>query len=514
MTEGRRASYSQSASFAVLSFASVALVGVGSSIAIARIYGVNIVGEYALAIGAVNVLRYISSAREQAALVRELSTLEPRAGRVTGLFAAVFAFSTALTVAVAILVTGGVYLAFEGPVDQPDLFIPALASIAGYVIFQNACWNIDQVLAGFRAGRELFWLRLHWAVVFTGTAVGLGIAWRDVWALVIATIAPAVTTLAHRMFILPRFVRYRVPREDLRAGMKTLPEMIRFGLKIAPGQIAGAISNQTGTWVLAVTSSIAAVGAYSRAWLLGSRFLELTWRVVEMLFPTLVERRAKGDHAGFDMALVDSVRYAFISMLVFAAAAGGAAHGLMDGLFGPGFGSASDALALILVMPALTSAAFIERNALFAVDRPTVGSVTAIGRMIVTIAATVALALLWGITGAALALVIGSVFEFVVVTWITRPHIETSIRALWPVRHIAALALAYGLGFLAARAVDEALPGLLGAGCGLVAGAGLYTGVLLASGALQARDRARLAGALAAIRTGRGRRPKSAIVGV
>lgn len=105
----RRASYSEGAAFAVLSFVSLAVVGLVSSIAVARAYGVDPIGEFAIAAAPAIALSVLSQLREQAGLVRELAVLPPRAPRVTGLFAAVMAFSFTLTLVVAIPVTVGTY---------------------------------------------------------------------------------------------------------------------------------------------------------------------------------------------------------------------------------------------------------------------------------------------------------------------------------------------------------------------------------------------------------------------
>ena len=92
-----RASFREGFSYAVLSFIAGAVVGVGSSIVVARLYGVDVVGQYALAIAPMGVVWFLSTARERPALIRALSPLAPRAARITGLFAAVFAFSAALS---------------------------------------------------------------------------------------------------------------------------------------------------------------------------------------------------------------------------------------------------------------------------------------------------------------------------------------------------------------------------------------------------------------------------------
>jgi O-antigen/teichoic acid export membrane protein len=477
----------------------VGLVGLVSGVVIARIYGIGIVGEYALVVAPMNLVWYLSSARERPAFVRELATLDVRAPRVTGLFAAMLSFSLALTVVVAAVGLAITRVVFAGPIDQPELFAPAAVTMLGYVLVTNTGWNLDAVFAGFRAGRELFWIRLHQALVFLVIGIGAGLVVDSVWGLVIATAGSSLTSLLHRLIAVRRFMRARVSREEVRAGFRSLPAMIAFGLKIVPGSIANGISNEAGTWVLGIMSPVATVGAYSRAWMLGRRFVELNWRITEMLFPTLVERRAAGDREGFDRALVDTIRYCAVGMLLPAAAAGGAATSVMA-LFGPGFGRAADALGVLLLMPALITAAQILRNALFAVDRPGLSSVIALVRMAITVAATVALTSWLGITGTALGLLTGAVADMAWMSVAMRSRLASPLTTLWPARQMVALLTAYIAGFAAARGVETAVSGLSGLVPALIAGCAAYTAVFTAAGGVTSRDRRRLRRAVALVR--------------
>jgi O-antigen/teichoic acid export membrane protein len=505
---GARASYTEGAAFGALGFVAVGLVGLVSGVVIARIYGVAVVGEYALVIAPMNLVWYLSSARERPAFVRELATLDLRAPRVTGLFAAMLSFSLTLTVVVAGIGLAITRIMFDRPIGHPELFAPAAVTMLAYVLVTNTGWNLDAVFAGFRAGRELFWIRLHQALAFLVIGIVAGVVADSVWGLVIATAGSSVTALLHRVVAVRRFMRARVSREEVRAGFRSLPPMIAFGLKIVPGSIANGVSNEAGTWVLGIMAPVAAVGAYSRSWMLGRRFVELNWRITEMLFPTLVERRAAGDQEGFDRALVDTVRYCMAGMLLPAAAAGGAATSVMA-LFGPGFGRAADALGVLLLMPALITAAQVLRNALFAVDRPGLSSMIALVRMAITVAATVALTSWLGITGAALGLLTGALAD---ITWMSvamRSCLASRLTALWPARQMGALITAYAAGFAAARGVEAAVPGLPGLVPALIAGAAAYSGVFAAAGGVTSRDRRRLRRAVALVRE-RGRRPATA----
>ena len=489
----RRASYSEGVAFAVLSFASIVFVGLVSSIVVARAYGIVPIGEFAIALAPSAALATLSQLREQAALVRKLALLEPRAPRVTGLFAAVMAFSSALTIAVAIPVTVATWFVLAGPVGRDDLFVPALVLIGIYVLFENTCWNLDVVFSSFRAGRPLFWVRVVHGVGYVVYALAINaIFGDDVWGLVAATGLAVVTVLVHRLVLVRHFMRFRVARGEVREGFRALPELVRFGVKVAPGAIADGVARQSNVWVLSITVSVTAVGAFTRAWLLATRFIELGHRVSEMLFPTLVERRATGDRRGFDRVSIDSIRYCVAGMMLPAAAGGGAADGVMD-LFGDGFDQAADALALLLLIPMLAAVATIQNSVLWADDRPWLSTAITATRAVLTVGLTVLLSIDHGITGAAAGMVAAYAIDLVWSFAAMRQSWSTPVREFWPYRGILGVVVASAAGFAAARGVDTALGQELGTACALAAGSVAYLVVLLPAAGLLARDRERLA---------------------
>jgi O-antigen/teichoic acid export membrane protein len=496
---GSRRSFTEGLGFGALSFAALALLGLASSVAIARLYGVTVLGEYALASAPVGILFTLSSAREQVALVRELATLPPRAPRVTGLFYAVLIFSFGLTAALATATGVAVYLLFRGPIHQPALVAPTLVFIAGYTVIQNTCWNADMVFSAFGAGRELFWTRLTQAVAFIALAVFGGVASKTIWALVAATVLSYLASLVHKVVRLRRYMGLSVPGAELRRGIQTLPTLIRFGLKIAPGQVADGVSYETGTFTLALLAPVAAIGAYGRALQLARRFLDLQWKVTEMLFPTLVRRRAEEDHDGFDRALIDSARYSLVAMLLPAAVIGGAATGVMR-VFGPGFSQAGGALAVLMLMPALTTMSVLQRGSLIAVDRPWTTAISGAIRMLVTIAATIWLALAIGATGAALGILLGTIADLAYTSAMTRRHLHRPLGELWPPREMASILVAYGVGFFAARMIYGGWASYPGLGAALMGGALSYAAAFFLCGGVTDRDRARLAAMWASFR--------------
>jgi O-antigen/teichoic acid export membrane protein len=490
-SEGR-GSYRKGLGLGAAGFVSAAAIALITSLATARLYGARVIGEFALAYAPTGAVWFLSSVREAPALIRALAPFAPRAPRVTGLFAAVFAFSSCLTLAVSCLAVGVSYLVFNGPIHHPSLFLPAVVSLACYFVIVNSCWNIDTVLAGFRAAEPLFWVRLHQVCLNLVFIVGASFVSTSIWSLLVAQNLSWLTSLVHRSVAIRRYVRWPVARSEIRAGFRALPDIIGFGLRLTPGAIAYGVSNECGTWILGAVSPLATVGAYNRASGLAQRFLEVNYRLTEMLLPTLVERRQRGDSAGFDVALVDSLRHIGTALMWPAAVGGGAALGIMQ-LFGSGFVRAATPLAILLAVPAVTTMSQMQVNALIAVDRPVVTTGLAIVRTIVTVGLAVPLGVNDGATGVAIALLAGTVVQFVLQLRLTAQLLARPFLEYWPPRQMGALAIACVLSFLGAHAVyaELATPG--GLVLALAAGSAVFIAIVLLLGGILPRDRARLA---------------------
>jgi O-antigen/teichoic acid export membrane protein len=496
-----RASYRAGFFFGTLSFFGTAVLGLVSTIVTSRIFGVHIIGEYALVFAPVAALNLLSSVKEQKALIREITGLPRLHPRVTQLFAVVFAFSWALTGVVALLDVVACWLLFHGPLDRPELLAPTYAGIAGYVVFSNTNWNLDAIFSAFVAGRELFWVRLHEVIAIIVIATGVGLAWKSVWGLVIATVGAAITSMVHRAILARRYVVPRLSRDEFGAGLDVLPELLRFGIRATPGQIAQGASQQAGIWALGIVAGNGVVGAYSRAMSLPQRLQQASLRVTEVLYPTLVGRHSEGDFHGFDRALIDSIRYEVVGMLLIAATLGGAAHSVLA-IFGPGFSRAAPALALLAIFPALASVTVAQTQALWAVNRPGATSVIAIARLVVTIALLVVLTPNAEIVGPALALLAGYVLVIVLSGIALRPSLARPLRATWPIRERLSLLLAYAAGFGAAHTCEEAFATpIVAVTLGVLAGSLAYVAVFLLTGGANRRDRERASHVLAVLRS-------------
>lgn len=487
----KRATYRAGFAFGTLSFLSATVLGLVSTIVTARLYGVQIIGMFALVMVPVAALWALSSVKEQQALIKEITRLPPLHPRVTQLFAAVFTFSSALTAVVAMLDAVVCWFVFRGPLHAPELLAPTFVSIAGRATVTNTGWNIDSVLSAFVAGRQIFWVRLHEVLSFILIAMAIGLVWRSVWGLVIATIGASFTSLIHRMIVVRPFVRARLSWQEYRTGMSVLPDLLRFGLRATPGQIAQSFSQQAGIWALGIVAPVTLVGAYSRAQTIPQSLQQASNRITEVLYPTLVGRHATGDGHGFDRALIDSIRYEMIGMLLIAAAIGGAAHSVLN-VFGPGFSRAAPALALLMLFPALASVTATQTQALWATNQPGRTSVIAIMRLLTTIALLVVLTPRLNIVGPAIALLAGYLLVIALSGIALRAFMARPLRATWPLGERFALVSAYVAGFAAAHMSEQAAPSTAGLLLSLPVGTVTYAAAFFVCRGINVRDRRRL----------------------
>ena len=496
-----RGSYRSGFAFGILSFLITASLGLASTIVTARIYGVRIIGEFALVIAPVSLLWVVSTAKEQAALIKEITGLPRRHPRVTELFGAVFTFSTTLTVAMSGLFAVGVWFLFRGPLHVPYLVSPAFVSLAGYALLTNTAWNLDAIFSAFVAGRQLFWVRLNETLSFLAIAIAIGVNWRSVWGLVLATIGGSLTSLPHRLVIVRRFSRLRISLDEYRNGMQMLPGLLRFGLKVTPGSIAQGVGQEVGLWAIRLFGgSVALVGAYSRAQTIPERLQQVNLRMAEVLYPTLVGRRARGDHEGFDRALTDTIRYTLTGLLLIAAVLGGAAEPILR-LFGPGFSRAATALTLLMLSPAFNAVSIAQTQALLADNLPGLSSIVAVARMALTVAMTIVLTPRIGITGPAIALLAGAVLDVAWKTIALRSHLSSALHEIWPLRQRLALVGGYTGGLAVAFAITHAVTSTLGLLVGLAASSATAAALLVALGAINQRDRSRLAELAGVVKT-------------
>jgi O-antigen/teichoic acid export membrane protein len=313
-----------------------------------------------------------------------------------------------------------------------------------------------------------------------------------------------VSPLLHRTISARRYMVWRPERSELRAGARTLPSMLRWSVKMAPGPIFAGIAGQSAIWMLGALSTVSTVGAFSRAQMVSASFQQLTIRIVQMLFPTLVARRSSGDGSGFDRALVDTMRYSVVLTLLPPAVAGGAAPAVMA-VFGPGFTQASDALGIVLFNVTLGSLAIIQSYALYAVDRPGLTSWIGVLRLVVTLAVGFPAIHAFGLEGAALSLVSGVATDVWCKQRALRRHLSSPLHTWWPTRQIVGLAATGAVGYGVSRALMNVIPYPGGLPAILLGGTAAYGLAYLGLVGLTDRDMARIRRLRAGLRQRRAR---------
>lgn len=212
---------------------------------------------------------------------------------------------------------------------------------------------------------------------------------------------------------------------------------------------------------------------------------------------------------GFHRAMVDSMRYTAMILLLPAAVAGGAARGILTLLFGSGFANASGALVWLALVPAVWSVVMFGAQALLAFNRPITATTLEAARMAITVGLGVALTAAYGSSGMGAAMLLGCMAEAVVVLGLMARQLESPIWRLWPPRAMLVVGLAFGVGFGAAHFTSSALPGTAGTLLAVITGSTAYLVCLVGLGGTLPRDRQRLTEFIAARRSAVTRRRAS-----
>jgi O-antigen/teichoic acid export membrane protein len=470
-----RQTHRRGLSYAVSSFMVNGVIGLVGAVITSRIYGVDVMGEYALVVAPWLILITLSSVAEQVALVRELAGLPAKSPRVTGLFLPVLGFSFLLTLVVGSIVMGVTVALFRGPTNQPQLVLPALGVVLAYLFFDNTSLNLDGVFSAFRAGRELFIGRTVQLAGFPVLAIALASVDKSVGMLTLATIGAMALSLLVRLVFARRYLAIRASGSAVREGIGDLPELLRFGAKVVPTQLVTGMADQASTWVLSALLPISAIGGWARSYNLANRLQEAGWRINEILYATLVQRHRDDDSAGFCDVLARTTRITGVVILLPASVAAGAAEGILQ-IFGPGFDEAAGAFAVLTFTVGVGVIAMGQGIALVAAGKPHLYSVVGVSRAVVGLALLVPFAVVGETVGAATALAVAMGVQMVLTAFFLVRRIG---RASLPhVGPMIGLVIAAGIGFAGSRCADVLLDRLGGTVVALGVGSVAYAVVI------------------------------------
>ena len=475
--------------FAGSSFASTVVIVTLGALVTSRLYGIEVIGEQALASVPYLLTMRFSTVSEQTALVRAISVLPRRDRNAAGTALAVFGFSVMATTVVASIVFFLTAVVLGGAIRENELVAPTLVLLVAYVLLENTNWSIDTIMSATGGLRELLYVRLVQAVTFVAVAVAIALASDQptVWGLVIATVASFFIALVMRLFTLSRFMMVTPGYEAVRTGMRQLPGILKFGLAIVPAQLASGLATQSAIWIIGGTQSIGAVGAYSRAASIAVRLDDAAFRINEVLLPQLVQQRHAGIEAHVTYTIERTTRRVSVALGLIVASVGGAAHGVLE-LFGPGFSAADHALALLLVAHTAAVLSMVWNQSFIAADRPGLVSWISASRGLIVIPCMFVAAKWWGITAVAFVWASGFVIETMVkIAW-ARRTVLVGARSGVPLRFGLRVAATTGIGYVAGLGLDRLLGGPVGTLMALAGGSAAYVVAAIATGALSSAD--------------------------
>lgn len=475
--------------FAGSSFASNVVIVTLGALVTSRLYGIEVIGEQALASVPYLLTMRFSTVSEQTALVRLISVLPRRDRSAAGTALAVFGFSAVVTVVVAAIVFTITAVLLGGTLRDNGLVAPALVLLVAYVVLENTNWSIDTVMAATGGLRELLYIRLVQAVTFVAVAVAIAVAGDEpnVWGLVFATVASFFVAFVLRMCTLSRFLLLTPGYEAMRSGMRELPAILKFGLAILPAQLSSGLATQSAIWIIGGTQSIGAVGAYSRAASVAVRLDDAAFRLNEVLLPQMMKQRLAGDEATSTYTIERTTRRVSVALGLIVASVGGAAHGVLE-LFGPGFSTAAHALTLLLVAHTAAVLSLVWNQPFIAADRPGLVSWITASRGLIVIPCMFVAAQRWGITAVALVWASAYVIEAIAkIAW-ARRTVLVGARSGVPLRFGTRIVVTAGVGYAAALGIDRSLGGPLGTLTALVGGGAAYVLAAIGTRALGGDD--------------------------
>jgi O-antigen/teichoic acid export membrane protein len=379
------------------------VLGLASAVITARVFGVEVIGAFALATLLTGSLHLVSNVREQGGLVRELTrhrrgTPEPRA-LTWATLALSFVITTVVLVPFAVL---AVWL-LSDVFDRPELVLPFAVLTVGYVLLDNTSSNLDAPLVAYRDGRSLWFSRMAMSIAtIVGATVCAVIGEHRIGGLVACTLLSSAAGLAMRTLAMRQLIGLRAGRRELAWARGQLRTIVSFGLRAAPVNFTEAAIGYADTAILGATASLPAIGAYNRAYGLYQRAASVPISLSRLYFPTMSALHHRGDRAA--MARVHRVSTRYLALLLAPAATWLAASApAVLAVFGPGFDEAATALAILAAVVVIDCWSRPAGGVLWAADRPGIVSLVYGGVALLNVGLCLLLIPSHGHTGAALA---------------------------------------------------------------------------------------------------------------
>ena len=469
--------YARGLKYSAYDTLSAFVLGLASAIVTARVFGVEVIGAFALAAMLTGALHLVSNVREQGGLVRELTRYAPRAPEARALLWLVLGCSAVITVLVLLPFGALAVFLLSDVFDRPELVAPFAVLTAAYVLLDNTSFNLDAPLVAYRDAQAIWFARAAITVTMIAGALACAIAdERSLWALVAVTVAASVVGVTIRLVAVHRLTGLRTDRGQLAAVRERLRPIIWFGVRQTPLNYTEAAIEYTDTAILGATVPLTQIGAYNRAYTLYRRAGQIPVTLSRLYFPTLSALFHRGERDAMVRVYRLSTRYMTLLLLPVATWVAASAPAVLA-VFGPGFDEGATALSILIFAVVLYGYQKTAGGLLAAADRPGVVSVVSVCTALLNVGLCLVLIPPLGLTGAALANTGGWAFDVALLVAIAAREAQRPTWTMVDPGFVLRLAGACAMLALAAVPLREADAALLWQS--LVALPALATGLLL-----------------------------------
>ena len=324
------------------------VLGLASAVVTARVFGVEVIGAFALAALLTGSLHMVSNVREQGGLVRELTRHPAGAPESRALLWLVLGFSAALTLAILVPFSALSVWLLRSVFEQPDLVAPFFVLAGAYLLLDNTSFNLDAPLVAYRDGRAVWIVRMAiTATMILGALVCALADERSLWALVGITVAASAVGVLLRLRAVGRLTGLRTGRREIEAVRGRLRPIVWFGIRQTPLNYTETAIEYADTAVLGASVPLASVGAYSRAYTLYRRAGQVPVALSRLYFPTLTALFHRGERDAMLRVHRLSTRYLTLLLLPAATWLAAGAPAVLA-IFGPGFDAGATALSILI----------------------------------------------------------------------------------------------------------------------------------------------------------------------
>lgn len=379
----------------------IAAVGsILTAVVASRLYGIKLVGDFALVLAPWAVLVKISTIAEHLGFMRVAAVLPERSEELGALFAALLRFSTALTFATSVLTGVVTSLLYSGPIHRPHLIAPAIVLLAGYLCFDNVGWNLDTLLTSTRQNAALFWSRVSQSLSILCMTLLLSWWMPNIWGLTLGTLFGYVFPFVVRVPAALRVLPHRVSHEATVHARKEFRSLLHFSKDFIPNSWMSGISGQSPTLVLGAYSSQVQLGVFSRAFGITGRLQDIVYRMGANLITYLSRALVQGRPAFVALArktVLLTLLAIGLPVVILIAHARSVLR-----VFGSDFVSGGTSLRILAIAVLITSVcSALTGVVVVSVHRATVLAWASAGSQLVGVVASFPLVHRWGANGAA-----------------------------------------------------------------------------------------------------------------